>query len=117
MKTNISAIAPALAQKINHSERRLDDAIDSLADLLGELKTARRVGGIGAEFTQPIALDLSSAIGALIMARGHLVGMHVGMTRVATTLDGDSGDPTGDGGAKPGDPKTGIVAELPRVAA
>ena len=107
MPSERDAFALRLGHKINLAERRFDDAIRVVAELLAELPSAR-LQGVGAEYGQPAVEHLSSAINGLGKARGDLVAAHKSMASAAVSLDFETF--TGDIGAKPKDPPMGLVS-------
>ena len=107
MSSERTAFAYRLGQKVNLAERRFDEAIKIVAELLTELPTVR-VQGVGAEFGQPAVEHLTAAISGLGRARGDLVAAHKSMASAATMLDFEPF--TGDNGAKPKDPPSGIIS-------
>lgn len=108
MSSERNAIALRLGHKVNLAERRFDETIKIVAELLTELPAVRMQGGVGAEFGQPAVEHLTAAIGALGKARGDLVAAHKSMASAATTLDFETF--TGDAGAKPKDPPMGVIS-------
>ena len=107
MPSDRDAFALRLGHKINLAERRFDDAIRIVAELLAELPCAR-MQGVGAEYGQPAVEHLTCAISGLGKARGDLVAAHKSMASAATSLDFEPF--TGDHGAKPQDPPSGIIS-------
>ena len=82
-------------------ERRLDDAYAAFGDLAGVLPRARLEARLSAVVGQSIFEKISEAGMAIGTARGHTVGAHRLLEKVAKSIGMDDGVALGDERPKP----------------